>query len=62
MNNHLAIICILPTALFAGGSFLYFVGTKFPIPEDNTLRNIGSIFMIGAIVIALQALYSLYLG
>ena len=62
MNKHLIIVCALPTALFLGGGFLYYLDSKWPIPDDKTIHNIGGLFMLGAIVIVLQSLYSLYLG
>ena len=62
MNKHLAIVCALPTALFLAGAFLTYLNSKWPIPQDKTVRNIGDMFMLGAIVIALQSLYSLYWG
>lgn len=62
MNEHLAIVCVLPTALFLVGGFLYCLGIKHPIPDDNTIPKLGITFMVGAIIIALQSLYSIYLG
>ena len=62
MNKHLVIVCALPTALFLTGAFLTYLDSKFPIPEDKTIRNVGCIFMAGAIAIVLQSLYSLYGG
>ena len=62
MNKHLAIVCALPTALFILGGFLLFLDSKWPIPDDTAIRDVGGMFMLGAIVIILQSLYSLYLG
>ena len=62
MNKHLIIVCALPTALFLGGSFLYYLNSKWPISDDSTTCNVGGMFMLGAIAIVLQLLYSLYLG
>ena len=62
MNSHLAIICALPTTLFLLGSFLCYLDSKWPIPDDSTIRSIGNMYMLGGIVIALQALYSIYFG
>ena len=62
MNKHLIIVCALPTALFLGGGFLYYLDSKWPIPDDKPIRNVGGIFMAGAIIIVLQAMYSSYLG
>ena len=62
MNIHLAIVCALPTALFILGGFLLFLDSKWPIPDDTAIRDMGGIFMVGGIVIALQSLYSIYLG
>ena len=62
MNKHLVIVCTLPTALFLTGAFLTYLDNKFPIPENRTIRNVGCIFMAGAIAIVLQSLYSLYGG
>ena len=59
MSTHLAIVCVLPTALFAGGAFFYVVGNS---PNTEELRSVGKLFMGGAIAIVLQSLYSLYLG
>ena len=62
MNTHLAIICALPTVLFILGSLLLYLDSQFPIPEDKTIRNVGKLFMAGAIAIVLQSLYSIYFG
>ena len=62
MNKHLAIVCTLPTGMFLAGVFLFYLGIKYPIPDDNTIPKIGTTFMVGAIIITLQVLYSLYLG
>lgn len=60
MNKHIAIICALPTALFLVGGLLCYLDSKWPIPEDKTIRNLGGIFLLGAIVIALQVVYNIY--
>ena len=58
MNEHLTLICALPTVLFASGAFLYTIGTN---PGTEELRSVGKLFMVGAIVMVLQILYSIYL-
>lgn len=61
MNKHLVIVCVLPTALFIGGGFLAYIGFKYKIAtDDNTIYNVGGMFILGAIAIALQSLYSAY--
>ena len=60
MNNHLLVVCALPTVLFVGGGLLLFMHIKFTIPDDTFLRDVGGMFMIGGIIIALQSLYSIY--
>jgi hypothetical protein len=62
MNKHLAIICALPTALFLFGVLLIYLDAKWPIPDNKAIRNGGILFMVGAIVIVLQVMYSLYGG
>lgn len=63
MNSHLAIICALPTALFLGGGFLTYIGYKYRhATDDDTIYNLGTILIGGAIAMVLQSLYSIYLG
>ena len=63
MNKHLVIVCALPTVLFIGGGFLSYIGFKYKmVTDDRAMYDVGNMFMIGAVVIALQSLYSLYWG
>ena len=57
MNEHLMVLCTVPTTLFIFGCFLLVAGIRVP---DKEIRNFGGILILGAIVIVLKALHSLY--